>query len=231
MFSRYLWLSLLLMIVYFLYSRGFIEEIRYHLTGGTLNTADTVRVAPNENSGGPERMFTTSELQRYTNLEDGLYLSILGHVFDVTKGEKHYGPGKNYYAFTGRDASLAFITGEFDAAGLTDDTSSLSPRQVKALDDWLQFYKANYIYKGKLHSRYYDQDGSPTAEFYEVQEKLLFAKREKALEEEQDRMFPPCNVEWNLDTAVGLTEIGQACQECCSRLHADRVRLDALASI
>lgn len=52
--------------------------------------------------------------------------------------------------FVGRDASLAFITGEFDDQGLTDDISSLSSRQVKALDDWLQFYNTNYIYKGTL---------------------------------------------------------------------------------
>lgn len=54
------------------------------------------------------------------------------------------------YLFIGRDASLAFITGEFDDEGLTDDISSLSTRQVKALDDWLQFYNSNYIYKGTI---------------------------------------------------------------------------------
>ncbi|XP_071560157.1 neuferricin [Temnothorax nylanderi] len=201
MISRYLWLSLLLMIVYFLYSRGFIEEIKSHLTERTLNIADTIYFGLNENSGGP-KVFTTNELKRYTNLENGLYLSVLGQVFDVTKGEKHYGPGGTYHAFTGRDASLAFITGEFDDQGLTDDISSLSQRQVKALDDWLQFYNANYIYKGKLYGRYYNQDGSPTAEFRKVQEKLLLAKREKAMEEKQERMFPLCNIEWNRDTGT-----------------------------
>ncbi|XP_024890909.1 neuferricin [Temnothorax curvispinosus] len=201
MISRYLWLSLLLMIVYFLYSRGFIEEIKSHLTERTLNIADTIYFGLNENSGGP-KVFTMNELKRHTNLENGLYLSILGQVFDVTKGEKHYGPGGTYHAFTGRDASLAFITGEFDDQGLTDDISSLSQRQVKALDDWLQFYNANYIYKGKLYGRYYNQDGSPTAEFRKVQEKLLLAKREKAMEEKQERMFPLCNIEWNRDTGT-----------------------------
>lgn len=100
MFSKYFWLSLLLMIVYVLHSRGFIEEIKSYLTGRTLNIFDTVYLELNENSGGP-KVFTTSELKRYTNLENGLYLSLLGQVFDVTKGEKHYGPGENYHAFTG----------------------------------------------------------------------------------------------------------------------------------
>lgn len=100
MFSKYFWLSLLLMIVYFLYSRGFIKEIKSHLTEGTLNIVDTIYFGLSENSDG-SKVFTTSELKRYTDLENGLYLSILGQIFDVTKGEKHYGPGGNYYAFTG----------------------------------------------------------------------------------------------------------------------------------
>jgi len=89
-----------MVIVYFLYSRDFVKEIKSHLTKGTLNVADMIYFGLNENSGGP-RMFTMNELKRYTNLENGLYLSILGQVFDVTKGEKYYGPGGNYHAFTG----------------------------------------------------------------------------------------------------------------------------------
>jgi len=58
---------------------------------------------------------------------------------------------KQNYFFIGRDASLAFITGKFDDKGLTDDISSLSVRQVKTLDDWLQFYDKNYIYKGNIY--------------------------------------------------------------------------------
>lgn len=100
MFSKYFWLSLLLAIVYFLCSRGFYEKIKSHLIEGTLNLADTIYFGLNENSDG-SKIFTISELKRYTNLENGLYLSILGQVFDVTKGEKHYGSGGNYHAFIG----------------------------------------------------------------------------------------------------------------------------------
>lgn len=197
MLSKYLWLSLLLGILYFLYSRDLITKIKIHLMDGTLNIVDVIYFGLNEDSSKGPRIFTASELKQYMNLEDGLYLSILGQVFDVTKGAKHYGPGGNYHAFTGRDASLAFITGEFDDEGLTDDISSLSAQQVKALEDWLQFYNTNYNYKGKLYGRYYNQDGSPTVEFNKVQEKLLVAKNEKLMEEKHKRMFPPCNIEWN----------------------------------
>lgn len=64
------------------------------------------------------------------------------------------------------------------------------------------FIKYFVFSSGKLYGRYYNQDGSPTIEFYKVQEKLSLAKKEKALEEKQERMFPHCNVEWNLDTGT-----------------------------
>lgn len=101
MFSKYLWLSLLSGIVYFLYSLDFIKEIKTHLADGTLNVVDMIYFGLNENSAG-QRIFTANELKQYTNLENGLYLSILGQVFDVTKGQKHYGPEGNYHAFTGK---------------------------------------------------------------------------------------------------------------------------------
>ncbi|EZA62443.1 hypothetical protein DMN91_004014 [Ooceraea biroi] len=200
---KYIWLSLPLAMIYFLHSRGIVKEITSHLMDGTFSVVDTIYFGLNGNSGG-QRVFTASELKQYTSLESGLYLSILGQVFDVTKGEKHYGPSGSYHAFIGRDASLAFITGEFDEQGLTDDVSSLSVRQVKALDDWLQFYNENYVYKGKLYGRYYNLDGSPTTETDRVQEKVLLARKEKSLDDEQKRMFPPCNIEWNADTGTVL---------------------------
>ncbi|TGZ56322.1 hypothetical protein DBV15_09758 [Temnothorax longispinosus] len=58
-----------------------------HLTERTLNIVDTIYFGLNANSGW-SKVFNTNEL-RYTNLENGLYLSILGKVFDVTKGENH----------------------------------------------------------------------------------------------------------------------------------------------
>lgn len=48
------------------------------------------------------------------------------------------------YLFSGKDASLSFITGDFTESGLTDDVSSLSHLQVVALYDWLAFYQKVY---------------------------------------------------------------------------------------
>lgn len=45
-----------------------------------------------------DRLFTLNELERYRGQ---VYLAILGQVFDVTKGSKHYRPGGTYHFFTG----------------------------------------------------------------------------------------------------------------------------------
>lgn len=50
---------------------------------------------------------------------------------------------------SGRDASRAFVTGDFSEAGLNDDVSDLSPSQIVALYDWLAFYQKDYTPVGK----------------------------------------------------------------------------------
>lgn len=78
------------------------------------------------------RLLTRNELLKYDGSEgsEGLYLAVVGQVFDVIKGHKHYGPGGAYHFMAGKDASLAFVTGDFTESGQTDDVSSLSPSQV-----------------------------------------------------------------------------------------------------
>ncbi|XP_012274920.1 neuferricin [Orussus abietinus] len=149
-----------------------------------------------------DRLFTKEELKQYTNLDKGLYLAILGRVYDVSTGARHYEPGANYHGFTGQDGSLAFITGNFDSDEFTDDVSSLLPNQLQSLQDWVQFYDKTYIYKGKLIGRFYGPDGNPTMEFHKLQEKLSEAQNIKMDLEKQKEMFPPCNVEWKADTGT-----------------------------
>lgn len=50
--------------------------------------------------------------------------------------------------FTGCDASAAFITGDFDESGLTDDVSSLTNKQIQSLMTWVEFYRKTYPYMG-----------------------------------------------------------------------------------
>lgn len=50
-----------------------------------------------------EGVLTERELAQYDGTEGskGLYLVILGHVYDVQSGAKHYGPGESYNMFVG----------------------------------------------------------------------------------------------------------------------------------
>ena len=50
---------------------------------------------------------------------------------------------------SGRDASRAFITGDYSEEGLTDDVLDLNDQELRGLQDWLVFYKREYTYKGK----------------------------------------------------------------------------------
>jgi hypothetical protein len=48
-----------------------------------------------------ENLFTKEVLKTYSDTSSGLYLAILGKVYDVGKGEKFYGRGGSYHFFTG----------------------------------------------------------------------------------------------------------------------------------
>jgi hypothetical protein len=87
---------------------------------------------------GVPRLFTSSELQQAkqnylasssstTSSHPPIYLAIVGHVFDVSKGEQFYAPsdekeggkeGGGYGFFAFRDAARAYVTGDFTKEGI-----------------------------------------------------------------------------------------------------------------
>ncbi|XP_051256300.1 neuferricin [Dicentrarchus labrax] len=149
--------------------------------------------------GPPARLLSGPELSLYDGQEGskGLYLAVLGQVFDVHKGYKHYGPGGAYHFMAGRDASLAFVTGDFTESGLTDDVSSLSPLQVMALYDWLAFYQRGYQTVGLLIGRFYSETGKPTEALLQVEASLVKGQQIKAQSEAEMLHFPACNSHWS----------------------------------
>ena len=50
---------------------------------------------------------------------------------------------------SGRDASRAYVSGDFTEAGLIDDVSGLSSTDYIGLDEWVKFYNTDYKYVGK----------------------------------------------------------------------------------
>ena len=81
---------------------------------------------------GP-RVFTKAELAQYVDTSRGLKVAICGQVFDVTKGAEFYAKGAGYGFFAGRDASLAFATGNFKT-NLTDNVGAPASPFLDLLD-------------------------------------------------------------------------------------------------
>ncbi|VBB33804.1 unnamed protein product [Acanthocheilonema viteae] len=98
-----------------------------------------------------------------TRPSKGTYLAILGRIYDVQKGAKHYGPGGSYNFFAGRDATRAFISGDFTEKGLIDDVEGFGDQDLLGIFDWIKFYEKDYDLVGYLQGTYYDASGKPTS--------------------------------------------------------------------
>ncbi|RDY06066.1 Membrane-associated progesterone-binding protein 4 [Mucuna pruriens] len=149
-----------------------------------------------------ERLFNAEELALFNGTDGGLpiLLGILGSVFDVTKGKSHYGSGGGYNHFSGRDASRAFVSGNFTGDGLTDSLRGLSSTEVvKSIVEWRDFYHKTYKYVGKLVGRYYDSQGNPTKYLKGVEAKA--ARGAQLLEKQkiEEAKQPACNSRWSQD--------------------------------
>lgn len=155
------------------------------------------------------RLFTADQLRRHSSLENGLYLAVLGKVYDVTSGSRHYGHEGDYHGFTGKDASRAFMTGDFTEAGLLDDVEDLNPWELRSIADWQLFYEKEYTYLGKLVGRFYDASGEPTDYLKNIELKMEEDKSAKESSERLKLVYPPCNVEWTqeMGTRVWCTNV------------------------
>lgn len=105
MLPKYVWLLPLFASI-LLYSNDYFNDIKFNFLDKWLNIIKSVYSSLKKsniklNKDTNQKVFTSTELKKYTNLKDGLYISILGQIFDVTKGAKHYGPGATYHVFTG----------------------------------------------------------------------------------------------------------------------------------
>lgn len=145
-----------------------------------------------------ERVFTKAELAQYTGrpASPGLYLALLGVVYDVSSGRQYYGEGGGYSFFSGRDASRAFVSGQFDEEGLVEEVAGLAGSDYLGLEEWQAFYESDYTRVGLLEGAYYTAGGLPTARWREVQGWTAEAREESQEQDVEKQMFPPCNVEW-----------------------------------
>uniref|UniRef100_A0A5S6QG93 Cytochrome b5 heme-binding domain-containing protein n=1 Tax=Trichuris muris TaxID=70415 RepID=A0A5S6QG93_TRIMR len=144
------------------------------------------------------KVFSAQELSRFGGGTDseGLYLALLGRVYNVEKGARHYGPDGTYHVFAGRDATRAFVTGDFSEDGLTDDLSGLSNEELVAIQEWVDFYGKEYKLVGVVQGRYYDSQGKPSKQLKQLKQLLQRAVEWQQQQNAEVERFPPCNSEW-----------------------------------
>ncbi|VDD84884.1 unnamed protein product, partial [Enterobius vermicularis] len=144
-------------------------------------------------------VFTSEQLALFdgSRPSKGVYLALLGRVYNVEKGRKHYAPGGGYHFFAGRDATRAFVTGDFSESGLVDDVSELGPRDLIGILDWVNFYEKGYELIGVVRGKYYDQSGRPTHQLQKVIGLMEDAMHWQQLQTKEAEIFPPCNSEYH----------------------------------
>ena len=160
--------------------------------GVALSRSQNSSPAPEIAAGG--QLFSPEELtERGTRT---LWLAILGDVFDVSTGSNHYGRGKSYAHFIGRDASRAFATGDSEG-DLTDDLSGLSWEDLQGIAQWHGFYVSHETYTqvGRVVGRHYDETGRPLGNF--PWEEL---RRKEEREADVKNRLPQCNSRWTKDS-------------------------------
>lgn len=108
---------------------------------------------------------------------------------------------------TGKDASVAFITGDFEKSpdpDYEDDDvlKHLKPRDIHSIEQWKQFYDKDYTFVGLLFGRYYKANGQKTEYMQDVEHQIQIAIDEKSQAESIRNQYPPCNVEWRAETGT-----------------------------
>jgi len=153
-----------------------------------VNQGDNIKVS--------EYLFTKDELwKHYRGISGsrGVYVGFLGKVYDVKNGAKYYQAGGSYHFFAGRDATRAFITGDFSEDGLIDDLGDVDLHNFAGINDWEKFYAKNYPVVGKVVGYFYDSSGKPTSSMKNVQESIKKALKVKEEEKSFDLKMPACN--------------------------------------
>lgn len=146
-------------------------------------------------------LLTEEELLKHdgSNPNIPIYISILGRVYDVDKGRRHYEVGSGYNVFAGRDSTPSFVTGVFSREEATDDVKGLSPEEMLGIKEWLDFYRKDYTFVGKLIGCYYDSEGNPTEALNEAKAVIKEGQKLKKLQEAENKRFPGCNSRWSVE--------------------------------
>lgn len=175
-----------------------IKSLIFDLSSSS-SPIDTDPIALKFSADSNIKLFSKEALAEFNGEDEKkpIYLSILGSVYDVSKGKKHYGSGCSYSYFAGRDASKSFITGEFEEFNeSSDDVMSLKPGEVLSLYDWKKFYDKEYIHVGSAIGRFYDNSGAKTPYHYKLDAIADQALVDKLAANKMLEVYPQCNIQW-----------------------------------
>lgn len=146
------------------------------------------------------RLWSTKELVKFDGkTSDKVYLAFLGKVYDVSMNKQHYGRGGDYNVFAGRDASRAFVTGNF-THDLTDKLDDLEDNLLGQINTWISFYRTSYPNLGRVEGNFYNSDGCPTEALKFIEKRLAKIEADKQAAAQQQDELPECNSEFNSDT-------------------------------
>lgn len=150
------------------------------------------------------RLWSKDELSEFDGNSGSpdVYLAFLGVVYNVTINAQHYGPGADYNAFAGHDATRAFVTGNF-THDLHDDIRDIDEQMYSHFGTWASFYSTSYPTLGRIEGAFFDSRGCATPELIRVQGVFDKLAQDKANQSELDKSLPECNSEWNGDLKKG----------------------------
>lgn len=151
------------------------------------------------------RVVTKPELAEHGPSSERPWVAVLGQIYDVAAGKRHYGDGGSYHFFAGKDGSRAYSTGQFDDEGLIDDITGTTVQQIGEIYHWINIFSKKYPFVGRLEGPFFTAGGLPTAHWREVEDSL---SQLSALEKEKGevrRKFPSCNSHY--DQGAGKAEV------------------------
>jgi len=102
----------------------------------------------------PEMPWAVADLALHDGSTPGLplLLSLGGVVFDVTAGDRFYGPGGPYHCFLAKPVSRALALGSLDPDDISkgDDVADFSDADHEELRERVRFYRNKYQTVGVL---------------------------------------------------------------------------------
>jgi hypothetical protein len=124
--------------------------------------------------------YSLSDLFHYGNHDSeggSILLGVLGRVYDVTEGDKYYGPMGTYGGFAGHDITYALATGCKALTCVETDWTAieLTEEQLLEAKKWLSFFH--------LHDKYPLVGKVEGDSFEELIQQLLEREDEATLEE------------------------------------------------